>query len=169
VGASGVRARISGGMVEWLWHGSWSSKDDMACFRDFSLDFRVDIHAMRALIHRSLLDTMAITCSTSLVLALATFISPSTLLHNMMELTVLNSCFIDHEVSCTTSSFHSFLLLMFFHAELDSSNLIMPLHFLPDFLMPCDPVFSGPLPPAFFASSSLAFLSVRQVLAHRAL
>jgi len=33
-------------------------------------------------------------------------------------------------------------------------------HFLPDFLMPCDPVFSGPLPPAFFASSSFAFLSV---------
>lgn len=34
--------------------------------------------------------------------------------------------------------------------------------FFPDFLMPCCPVFMGPLPPAFFAISSRAFLSVGQ-------
>ena len=33
-------------------------------------------------------------------------------------------------------------------------------YFLPDFLMPCCPVFMGPLPPAFLAISSRAFLSV---------
>jgi hypothetical protein len=48
-----------------------------------------------------------------------------------------------------------------------SSSLAIPsfdrvAHFLPDFLMPCEPVFKGPfLPLAELASSSRAFLSVK--------
>lgn len=37
-------------------------------------------------------------------------------------------------------------------------------YFLPLFLMPWLPVFRGPLPPAFLASSSRAFLSVAKPL-----
>ncbi len=40
-------------------------------------------------------------------------------------------------------------------------NHVRHVYFLPDFLMPCWPVFMGPLPPAFLAISSRAFLSVR--------
>jgi hypothetical protein len=41
-----------------------------------------------------------------------------------------------------------------------ASSVWRDIYFLPDFLMPCCPVFMGPLPPAFLAISSRAFLSV---------
>jgi hypothetical protein len=46
------------------------------------------------------------------------------------------------------------------------SPLLLGAYFLPDFLMPWEPVFSGPLPlPTLPASSSRAFLSVRNLSA----
>jgi hypothetical protein len=53
---------------------------------------------------------------------------------------------------------HVFLPI-FASLQHNPSHLISVAHFLPDFLMPCEPVLRGPFPPAFFASSSLAFLS----------
>jgi hypothetical protein len=39
----------------------------------------------------------------------------------------------------------------------------LPIHFLPDFLIPCWPEFIGPFFPASFAISSRAFLSFEKV------